>query len=800
MAYVGNPTRLPDGLAGLALRENRLLSKHTEYIDAEGVTFENHLARKEPGAVSIDADGLSGAPEYTGTLSVSEPSGGVFARFPGSGIATGGTSASTDATSTGLTQTVTVPASGYAMGSLVLVHVVVSGVTADILSVADTQGNTYSPIRSIANVGNTIVTGRYLMFASILDTALVSGNTITITYSSALSRGAIVVANFTGVTSADPGDFGDTAFAQNTVTAISIGPLFPESPPYLEIAGLAAKTGVFTEGGTPTFTETIELNGTHMTAAIHHRLGATAPTIIALHDWFSQKSGVGAGQAATTAGSTTVAGSSSPSFDTAIFDGDSIQIGTEIRKVASVTSATSLETTTPWVTTNAAGAYNILVGQRLITASTDGFLYKERNSNIDAATLKTGLSTSARPGRFVQGGKEAAALNRKLFYFNGVDPVQAIDGDGACADLSAPPSDWSGTNQPLNGAIHLNRLVAWGNRNDPNRIYVSDPDDHEDFTTTSATTQRVASNIGDRLIGGVSYNGVLWLFKHPRGIFYLEDQDLSVSNWTVFTKSESLGCTLSPYSVLALDDDILFMAPSGSFHLISAVNTLGGVVASDLSSALGIDKWIEDNVNLNKLDQVTSVWYPAAQVAYFGVPSTGDTSNTLTLKFDFAGVAQGQPVKFSYSRRDAADALAVQRDSDGIERPILGEGGKVYRLDQDDRNKDGVAYTGSFQTPHLDFTHVDDSLEYKRKIWDALEFVMEPVSAGTLTVEVYVDTVLQQTLSFDATKRRQRQMLHVSDGFTLSIKVTNSVLDEDFKILSKNVFFRTGNEDYNRPV
>ena len=802
MAYVGNPTKLPDGLAGLALRENRLLSKPTEYIDAEGVTFEDHLARKEAGAVAIDSTGLSGAPLYLGTLSVSEPSGGGLTRLDGSSIMVGGTAASKDATSTGLTQTVTVPAGGYTSGTLVVVHIVVQGVTASVSSVTDTQGNTYTAFFSgMQNIGNTIVSGRWATYASVLGTTLAAGNTITITYNSILSRGAIVVGNWSGITSATPEAFGTITYKQNSGTSVTIGPLASASPPYLELVGLGAETGVFAPGATtPTFTELIELNGTHMTAALHYRTGASAPTIIAMYDFLSDEvNAAPTGTAATTAGSAVVTGTAT-AFTTEVFEGDFIQIGTEIRKVLTISTDTSLTTETTWVTTNAAGAFSIRAGQQLITAATDGSIYQEKNEDLDFITLQTGLSTSARPGRFIQGGKEAAAINHKLFYLNGVNTIRVLDGNGAMAAISNPHGDWTGTNQPLNGVVHRNRLVVWGNRNDPHRIYISNPDDHEDFLDPTSTTQRVGSNVGERLIGGVSFNGVLWLFKNPRGLFYLEDQDISVSNWAVFTKSEALGCTLSPYSVLALDDDVLFMTPDGAFHLLSAVNTLGGVEASDLSEALGIDTWINENVNLKRLDQVTSVWYPAKSVALFGVPGTGEESNSLTLKFDFAGVAQGQPVKFSYSRRDSADALAVERDSNGVERPILGEAGLVYRLDQEDRNKDGAAYDAAFQTPHLDFSHVSPELEYKRKVWQALELIMKPVSAGTVTVEVYVDEVLRQTLTFDATQRRQRKTLHCGDGFTLSLRVTNSTVDEDFRILSKSVFFEVGNEDYSRAV
>lgn len=805
MAYQGDGVvRVRAGLTGLVQRENRLLSHPEEYLDANGVTFEEHLIRKEAGATSFDTDGVGGAPAYGGTLTGADAWGGTLNVHQGSGIAVGGTAATKNATVLGLTQTITVPAGGYAINSLVIVVVVwttLSPVTT-ISSVTDAQGNGY-----VASgkqfLGVTIIDGQMQVFQSKLTAALAAGELITVTFSTINSLGAIVVGNFTGLNSATANS--TVGASSNSTTIVKMGPAAPNPVPYLVAVGLGASTESFTPDAGPAFTELVELNGTSATSALHYRIDTSAPTIIALHDWLSDVATVGAGTVATTAGNTTVTGVGT-AFTTAVFKRDFIQIGTEKRKVSTITNDTILNTEEAWAVTNAAGsAYTIRVGQRIISATTAGTLLKERADNLDAVTLSSSLSTVARPGKFVQGGKEAAALNRKLFYFNGVNSVRVLSGDGATVSIITNPSDdWTGVNQPLNGTIHRTRLVAWGNLNDSHRLYFSDPDDHETFKLSAspeATSLRVASNVGDRVICGASFNGVLFVWKHPRGIFYLDDSSLNPSEWVLFTKSEAVGCAASQHAVLPLDDDVLFLAANGTFHILSAVDTLGGVRDSDLGYHLGIAKWLRENINLSKLDQVTSVWYSDKKVALFGVPAVGDTTNTLTLKFDFAGVLQGHPIKFSYSERDFPDAFAIRRDdANGIERPILGEAGFVYLLDQAARDKAGAAYTGTYQTTPIDFSHVQDALEYTRKNFDALELIMEPVDSGTVTVDVYVDTALRETLTFDATTRRDRKILHCGSGFMISLVVTNAVLDEDFQVLSHNFFFTAAGQDYNVAV
>lgn len=524
-----------------------------------------------------------------------------------------------------------------------------------------------------------------------------------------------------------------------------------------------------------------------------------APNIIALKDWNPDTSTAGGGTISTTIGSQTVTGVGT-AFLTTTNVGDRIQISGESSRVIAVASNTSLTTASPWKTTNAGVAYTIIRQQRLASATDNGNIYLEINGNLDNSNPVTGLTSSLTPGRFVSGGKESAALPRKLFYFSGRDAVRVLNGTTfAGAVIASPPGDWASFNQPVNGVIHENRLIGWGNQNDPHRIYVSSPDNQEDFLTIPFSF-RISTDVGDRVWCGVRFNGVLFFWKHPRGIAYLCDNAPSPEDWCIRIKSVAIGCAPSPYAALALDDDVLFMAAEGSFHLLSAVTEMGGTRSSDLSYALGLSAWLRDNVNLSRLDLVQSTWYQHKKLAIFSVPATGSLSNNLILKFDFGGIANGENVKFSYSRRDAAGAVEQRRDTSYVERPITGEASFVYLQEQSARTKDSAGYTATFQTPHLDVSHADASFRGKRKRFEALEFVTEPVSAGTLTVQVYVDQVLKQTLSLSATGRRtNRANLSVGDGYTISLKVTNTTINEDFKILSALVWLAPGPEDHSRP-
>jgi hypothetical protein len=827
--YIGNVIPLPAGRAGMAARENRTLASPEELIDAQGVTFEERYIRKEAGVQTL-ATTSSTTPNFTGTFTVTEDWTArmyIYTGAPGVayvksiGSVTGVTNPN-GWTGNGTTSfTITVPTGGVPVGDVVIVGFANnSNIDANLdVTVSDSRGNTWSydgsPPKFIARARIT--------------TALAAGDTITITY--AYVGGApllplcvaAVADQYTNVAS-NPYQ-NASSVVQGTSTSVDTHNSTPaQTLPALMIGFVTYDNTTSTFSAGSGFTKRTEAQltnpppaGQQVGIALASRIDTTSPTVTALHYWYSNaiiQSG-GTRKAATTQGSTTVTGSGGTQWLTGvgalrIYPGDTIRLygasGTEEHVVQTVMSDTSLFTDAPWSTTFAATDYLVIRGPYFVFATADGMLQAAPAFNYK--TLATGLSVMGRPGKFVVGGKEDGAQYRKLFYLNGFDVPRVFYGDGTEVNsnaIASPATDWDGTAtntgaRPAVGVIHRDRLVlACPTGKDPHRLYLSSPTNHEDFVTAyQATTRRVRSDIGERIYGLASFQGVLWVWKYPVGIFYIDDSDLDPVNWVERTKSQAIGCAPSPYAVCPMDEDIIFMSATGAFHVLSAVDTLGGVRASDLSWHLGLNPWLRANMNLARLNQTLSVWYPNKKVALFSVPGAGSTSNNLMLKWDFSGVEYGEPVKFSYSYQNVADALAIARDTDGVWKPVIGETNTIKMLDRDARNKDGQGYTASYQTPHIDFSTADPSLVWKRKLFEALELVMEPVSQGTVTVQVYVDGTLRQTLTFDATKKRDRKLLRVGDGYTISFKVSNSTVNDDFKILSHLVYFKVGNEDLNR--
>jgi hypothetical protein len=97
-------------------------------------------------------------------------------------------------TAGGLSLAVTIPAAGVAQGNFLVVYVAMDA-NAGAVTCADTQGNTYSNAADVTNAANI----RTLIFYAIVETALVSGNTVTVSMPATTAK-AMTIREFSGPT------------------------------------------------------------------------------------------------------------------------------------------------------------------------------------------------------------------------------------------------------------------------------------------------------------------------------------------------------------------------------------------------------------------------------------------------------------------------------------------------------------------------------------------------------------------------------------------------------------------------
>ena len=449
----------------------------------------------------------------------------------------------------------------------------------------------------------------------------------------------------------------------------------------------------------------------------------------------------------------------------------------------------------------------------MIAVTSDGKVYRDTGDGTFSANtaISTGLGTLDNSICLMSGGAESAGRNKKLFFFTGTSQVKVLSGDGAAlTTLTTPSADWS-SSFPKFGILHKNRIFAFGNSNDPHRIYACDPVDHENWTTNSLNFS-VFPGEGDKLVGGYVYKGRLFVFKSPAGAYYLEDSDNSSTNWYFKKLSSSFGIA-SPHAAVQILDDLNIGNNTGSITSMAATQAFGDIASSDILTIMGFVNYMRDNTSAVGFGSMHSIYYSDKKQAMFTYRSKSGSFQDRILLVD---VAKQQNPRSTWLTKDQPTCLYLVKDAQRIERPYYGsETGYIYKLDQASRNVNGSSYTGEFQTPHMDFGFADQGLAGKNKLFDFLEVVFEPSGTWSASVDVFIDGILTETIQFQQFKGRGlggttgfvldtdrldggvpqsiRKPIH-GIGKRISFRVYNSGLDESFIIAELIVSFRISGE------
>lgn len=448
--------------------------------------------------------------------------------------------------------------------------------------------------------------------------------------------------------------------------------------------------------------------------------------------------------------------------------------------------------------------------QRAVVLTDAGTLLKDSGGGTFGTTLKSGLTVSDVVPMFVEGGKEAAAIDRKLFAFTGKNAVQVLAADGATtSDLATPPVDWASGN-PSFGLNHEDRLWGGGNTNDPHRLYYSTPTDHEDFTGANSGSISIFPGEGERLVAAVSFKGIVIAAKFPRGLYVVDTTNVTVANWRVDRLTDKIG-TRNGLTMLLIDDDVLVMDTAGNVHLVSAALEFGNFKNSSLSEAQDMGPFTRRNVNVSQLGLAQGIYYEDKREVHFAVPGIGNTTPNRRLVIDF-----NRPnfPRFRFSTRDDVRSIWLYKGSDGVMRPRMGDmDGFVWNLDTAARSQDGSGYEGRFRTNSDSFVTADPALESLRKNGHFLEITVDPSGDWNLSVDVLWDDELHETVQFNlgttgavlgsftldtdklsedrvVTKRRRI----TGGGQRFGIAGRQSGDAQDFSVASALLYFKRGDE------
>lgn len=394
--------------------------------------------------------------------------------------------------------------------------------------------------------------------------------------------------------------------------------------------------------------------------------------------------------------------------------------------------------------------------ERQIVVTDKGRVYKYYNGFRRVEITPTGvapttLSIDSMPV-IVTGGNESGGGVKKVFIFTGNSPIQVIEGDDDTRrNLTTPSPDWVPveggfqTSYPSMGLIYRDRLVAFGNKNNPHTQYFSLPDDQENFdpTQTGSLVQNIYPGENEGLISSFIYKGTLFSFKKPYGVYQFIDTDPDPTNWYYNKLSSTFGIA-SPQSFFEATDDIYIFSSDGALISMSAAFRLGNVYNADLLSALKSSTTFSSVVRKQYLYNSFGSYLPQQKIGVIAFPSfkslDGYCDSVIYIDFN-EQTPRVSWHKFNGFEVTAADKYKDAYGDDHFLFTKLNFSGSEYISGRCATYY--PAYTAAtpfrIQTPH------DNFQAESNKLFDGFEMLFESTSAYPIAVDVYIDSKFSQT-------------------------------------------------------
>lgn len=458
--------------------------------------------------------------------------------------------------------------------------------------------------------------------------------------------------------------------------------------------------------------------------------------------------------------------------------------------------------------------------QRTIAVTSDGKVYRDigsrdfSNGTATFSPITTGLGTLTPNCMFAEGGQESANRDKKLFFFSyGQNPIKVLAGDGITfRNITGPSADWSNVfTYPRVGIIHRDRLWVFFNQ----QYYASDSADHENFLS-NFLADAIFPGEGGAIRGAFDWKGRLFVFKDGGFVYWLNDGDTDENNWYWQKLASNFGLS-APHAALDIIDDMIAGNTSGSVTSYSATNNLSGVEGADILKNLQMENFHRANTSDSGLMQQHAIYYEKKKLAFFTWRSGYYTYNDTLLVLDY----NAETPRPAYWRKGSPQCLAKRKDVNQILRPMYGDkDGYIHIMDYEDRLEGGAAFTGEFQTAHIDFSYLDPKLSTFDKMFCWLSVTFVPEGSHNLSCDYFIDGKYMDTVQFQMNQflrpqlntltlntDRLRQANTESEprrlrgsGRTFSARFYNSGSNQSFQVSSITVGFKLGTNKAQKAV
>lgn len=286
--------------------------------------------------------------------------------------------------------------------------------------------------------------------------------------------------------------------------------------------------------------------------------------------------------------------------------------------------------------------------------------------------------------------------------------------------------------------VHLNRVFAAGVLANPDRLYYSSTDNHEEWNG-AGTSGAIDIAIGDGDPEGITaifptIKGALFVAKRDR-LYRVDTSAADDANWTVTCVSKGIGCVGHNSACAVGNDDVLFMSDRG-IHSLAATQNYGDFNSTFLSKDIQKDF---NNWNKARYKSVWAVFIPELNSVAYAVSSDGSDYNNEIHLFN---VDDKQWYRFPNVVCEALFKAKI----DNVDTLLVGNNaGRISTLTEDEFNDNTAAISFRVKTG----TIYPDGSPITVKGFKKLSLFYKPKGDYNLTVRFKIDNHATQELAFD---------------------------------------------------
>ena len=338
-------------------------------------------------------------------------------------------------------------------------------------------------------------------------------------------------------------------------------------------------------------------------------------------------------------------------------------------------------------------------------------------------------------------------MENELYAVDSQTSPQTWDGVAAgTSNITSPPADWSGTNQPSfvvkHGRGNSERLWFSGVNTFEEKLYYSSNGDGKVVTGGTSGTIAIETQDGFGITGLFEFGDRLFACG-KRKAYQIEDTDATIANWG-YDAAAWEGGAAHHWLIAKTPNDVVLMMEDGEIYSATAVQSYGDYKAASLTRPSFIHNWIEDNVQLSQIADFHMIYDPNLRAIKVFVMRNGQSIiDTALIYFIDRPPAEAWTIHDNTAADSgyrASSSFLVRKSAANYKVYTGDYTGFVWELENSTLDDNGTGYAARFRSAPDPFGQDRMTKKYRRG-W----LVFAPKGDYTVDIKWWVDGVQQTT-------------------------------------------------------